>query len=595
MYDQALKNSCTELTPQKVCKGNKHADFVASLTSATKFLDPIAPSLTTRFYCVTNNIGELPSCVCGEPVMANKKDNKLGFTQFCSPTCSRSNKTVDSGILAKLSDKDWLYAQRIAQKKSKETIAEELGCSIGPVNRWLAIHDIPDRQYNKSNIDVLVYLEDYDWLYAAYIKDGRTLDNIATEIGSNKGVVSRYLKQHNITARSGSDNQLSTTTADALTNKEWLEDQYLIKMRSLEDIGADLNCSPRTVRSYLRQHDIVIRNLTEARFGENVAALNLLRDSAWLEEQYTTLGKSTYELAAELGCSDGTVGRYLKSHNIDISTRYSVSSHERKLREFLEEHSIEFECSVTSIITPYELDIYIPSLNMAIEVNGVYWHSEVYKDNAYHEMKRLKCADVGIRLIHLYEDDIIYKFDVIKRFLLNAMGLTGDDRIFARKCTINRRPDKEVCKDILDAHHIQGNAGSTSRMTLEYSGETVAVMLFHGNVLTRYATTKKVIGGFGKLLKASRLSEVISFVDLDMFTGDAYIKVGFVIDAYLRPDYKYVVNDKRYHKFNYRKSRFATDPQLKFDENKTEHELALVNNIYRIYDSGKYRLRWVSE
>src|SRR6516164_7287613 len=43
-------------------------------------------------------------------------------------------------ILKKLQDKDWLYHQRFVLKKSKDTIAFELGCSVIPINKWIKIH-----------------------------------------------------------------------------------------------------------------------------------------------------------------------------------------------------------------------------------------------------------------------------------------------------------------------------------------------------------------------------------------------------------------------------------------------------------------------
>lgn len=200
MYSKELVSQCNELTPQMVCKGNKHAIFVSDLINNTKFLDVINPSLTTRFYCVQNNIHEIPKCVCGNVVIANKKDNKLGFTQYCSPECSRSNKTVSNEILKLLQNRDWLYEQRISLKKSKETIAEELGCSINPVNKWLKIHNIQEVKYNKSNTEVLKYLENYDWLHTKHKVEKKSCEEIASLLNSSKATVSIYLSKLGIDA-----------------------------------------------------------------------------------------------------------------------------------------------------------------------------------------------------------------------------------------------------------------------------------------------------------------------------------------------------------------------------------------------------------
>ena len=60
-------------------------------------------------------------------------------------------------------------------------------------------------------------------------------------------------------------------------------------------------------------------------------------------------------------------------------------------------------------------------------------------------------------------------------------------------------------------------------------------------------------------------------------------------DGLLKPDYKYLVGDKRYHKFNYRIKRFREDPKLLWEEGLSESELAALNGISRVWDSGKIR------
>lgn len=57
-----------------------------------------------------------------------------------------------------------------------------------------------------------------------------------------------------------------------------------------------------------------------------------------------------------------------------------------------------------SIIKPYELDIYLPNINLAIEYNSTWYHSiEAGTNTDYHLMKSLLCRKKNIRLIHIYE------------------------------------------------------------------------------------------------------------------------------------------------------------------------------------------------
>ena len=67
--------------------------------------------------------------------------------------------------------------------------------------------------------------------------------------------------------------------------------------------------------------------------------------------------------------------------------------------------------------------------------------------------------------------------------------------------------------------------------------------------------------------------------------------VGFHRDKDIPPDYKYVYNGRRCHKFNFRLKRFRVDSALEWQEGLSERELADLNGIYRTWDSGK--IRWV--
>ena len=85
--------------------------------------------------------------------------------------------------------------------------------------------------------------------------------------------------------------------------------------------------------------------------------------------------------------------------------------------QYLKNHIICNDKILTNyrkIIYPYELDIYIPSLKLAIEFNGNYYHCiDKLQSKTYHLDKSLLCREKGIRLIHIYEfedlDDQIYK------------------------------------------------------------------------------------------------------------------------------------------------------------------------------------------
>lgn len=96
-----------------------------------------------------------------------------------------------------------------------------------------------------------------------------------------------------------------------------------------------------------------------------------------------------------------------------------------------------------------------------------------------------------------------------------------------------------------------------------------------------------IIGGADKLLKYFikhyKPKEIISYADRRWSQGDLYNKLNFIFSHNTKPNYFYLVNDKRENRFNYRKDILIKEG---FDKNKTEHDIMLERKLYRIYDCG---------
>lgn len=112
----------------------------------------------------------------------------------------------------------------------------------------------------------------------------------------------------------------------------------------------------------------------------------------------------------------------------------------------------EIRLNDKSILKGKELDIYIPSHRLAIEYNGIYWHSETYggKDKYYHLDKTLECEKNGIRLIHIFEDEYVYHKEIVLSKLKHILKIDdADKKIYGRKCEINEIDNKQ-CKEFLE-------------------------------------------------------------------------------------------------------------------------------------------------
>jgi hypothetical protein len=282
----------------------------------------------------------------------------------------------------------------------------------------------------------------------------------------------------------------------------------------------------------------------------------------------------------------------------------SISNAEIEINGFLTSHGLITKLSSMSIIKPHQLDIFIPSHNLAIEYNGLYWHSEEFLKNNYHLNKTIECEKQGIQLIHIFEDEWLHKQNIVKSRLLNILGLIKN-KIYARKTEIKEISSIQA-KNFLDNNHLQGFTNSTIRIGLFYDNELISVMLFNkprlgigssydGYELTRFANklNTSVIGGASKLLKhfinTYQPKEIISYADRRWSQGDLYKKLGFKFVSNTPKSFSYIINNKREYRFKFRKDVLI---KLGFDSKKTSHEIMLERNIFRIYDCGnkKYKL-----
>lgn len=99
-----------------------------------------------------------------------------------------------------------------------------------------------------------------------------------------------------------------------------------------------------------------------------------------------------------------------------------------------------------------------------------------------------------------------------------------------------------------------------------------------------------VIGGASKLFKyfieKYKPNSVISYADRSWSQGDLYDKLKFKFIHKTQPNYYYVIDGVRKHRFNFRKNILIEQGS---DPNKTEHDIMLERKVYRIYDSGNLK------
>ena len=306
------------------------------------------------------------------------------------------------------------------------------------------------------------------------------------------------------------------------------------------------------------------------------------------------------------------------SHNIELCPIKNPlcfsnnTSIEIFIKELLDQYNIEYKSNNRSIIGSKELDIYIPSKNIAIECNVCYWHSELKKpNNSYHIAKMRECEKRGIQLIQIWEDWIIHKPEIVKSLVLSKLGIYKD-RIYARKCTLREVPMDE-CANFLENNHLQGSVNGSIRLGLYRDNDELVSIMVLGKKrksvngissddayeLYRYCNKKntQVLGGASKLftyfVKNYNPNQIDSFSSNDISNGGLYKMLRFTKEPKISRSYWYIDSTMhRMHRFSFRKSELV---KLGFDPSLSESQITESMGLLKIYDSGQSKWVWTNK
>ena len=272
------------------------------------------------------------------------------------------------------------------------------------------------------------------------------------------------------------------------------------------------------------------------------------------------------------------------------------------------------------IIKPKELDIYIPNKNVAIECDGLYWHSteqltskgqfmfssdekKHYKNKQL--IKTLLCEEKGIRLIHIFEDEWNTKKEICKSILASSLGIYKQ-KIFARKCEV-KEINLEDWKKFLHENHIQDYTFAEYRLGLYYKDELVQGIGItksnhkQGEIELNRMVTKlntQVIGGFSKLMNNSikmwNFSKIYSYISRRLFDGKGYYASNFKIVKINEPTYFYVKHGQRFPRYNFMKNKIKKMYDMGelsyWNENETEELIMNKNQFGKLYDCGTIKV-----
>lgn len=260
--------------------------------------------------------------------------------------------------------------------------------------------------------------------------------------------------------------------------------------------------------------------------------------------------KNSHDLAQEKNVSLTTIRKWIRDYGTDIalSMDKSMTHIESVIKIFLEENNIDY-------IHQRKVGKYIPDFcidKLIIEVDGVFWHSDkIIEDNNYHVKKRQNYINEGYSSLFFREDEIKYKFDIVKSMILNKLGKSI--KIGARKCNMVEVPTG-AANDFFHLNHLMGR-GSGKCVGLEYNGELIsAIRLINRKGYTdisRFANKVgyTIQGGLSKLLKPIN-GEIRSFVDLRYGNGKSLEQLDFELER-CSPSFKWTKGEETIHRMNF--------------------------------------------
>lgn len=607
--------SKTELNPKACtwkCIKNRYPEFYEYLNNNY----PNDLSMGEKLWWYYNDVKDYPVCsICGNKVTFINITK--GYHRFCCISCGKKG-TMEQCNQTKINR--YGSATYNNREKAKQTSLDKYGCKIPCQSKQYIEHNKQVRierygSYNNKEKSKSTKLYRYgDENYNNRDKAKQTTQERYGQQAFNNREKAKQTTQE----RYGVDNVFQAEEIQNKREQSMLEKYGVIYAQQSEKIrettrtnnkkkyGVDHPSKTDDVRKKLsesnRNHTLDTHDFIEKieENGDWVCKCPHLDCNMCLEKIYT-VPMLVYFARKEFNIEPCTRLLPIKqSHNQGTTLELFI-------RNLLDNYNIKYETNNRSILDGKELDIYIPSKNIAIECNGCYWHSRKVAD--YHINKYILCKKNNIQLVTIWEDQVIRTPEIVKSIILSKLGIYKY-KIGARNCQVATITSKEA-NEFLSRNHIQGSTNHQFRFGLFHNSELVGVMTFNKRSklsgsknlkegsyeLNRFCSklNTQIVGGADKLLKyfikKYNPNEIVSFSSNDISSGELYNRIGFKQEGDTTSSYWYIDKKtmQRFHRTHFTKAKLK---RMGYDANdKTEEEIMFSLPYYKIYDSG--HLKWV--
>lgn len=519
---------------------------------------------------------------------------------------------------------------------SKNFLAKHYDTNRCVVDRWLRIHDIQLEISNKKKeelIDLDLFIQDcqsgefsYDDLMNKYSLSKRNVSDLIKRNCINTNIKSNNFNPDkteflNLLKELGSftavakhyDTTLATVLGYKKRYKIEVEKYFGNKSKSIDIEQLKIDCKNESLGIILHKYGVaksVIKRLAkENGFDVPKTQFELWSDSrGFIEERLEEFkelnkeGKTLKEIADENNISVEQLKDVFKKNQVPVVLHsYNKSRGELEVKEFVQ--SLGFSCisiKRTHNNKRYEIDCFVEERKLGIEYCGEFWHSiNNGLPRTYHQDKQSWCEDQGITLMTIFEHEWFNKQDVIKSMIKNKLGLSN--KIFARN-TEARSIDSSKAKEFHKENHINGCVNSSLNFGLFYKNELISVLSFaksrfdksYEYEITRFSTKKNhvIVGGFGKLLKFSKIENLVTYADLRFGSGNVYQTLGFKKISKTPPNYWYFKSENFESRMNFQKAILKQKFPNLYSEEKTEFDIMKELGYLKIYDCGSYKYQF---
>jgi predicted SprT family Zn-dependent metalloprotease len=277
-----------------------------------------------------------------------------------------------------------------------------------------------------------------------------------------------------------------------------------------------------------------------------------------------------------------------------------VSKGQQELADFI--HSLGVNVLVEHKIGKLAYDIFVPEANIAVEFQGIKWHS--VPGSKQRDMAKYRNAENhGVSVIAIFEDEWQLRRKQISQLVSNRLRKNFPTHTLRASSVLIRHVPSTDANKFYEAFHYIGKCRATVSYGAFVNDIMVACCSFsrptrqssHPWELVRMSSNSdyRVHGIWSKILhhfiNDFHPTSIVSFSDNRVFVGRVYDKLGFKHDGNVPQSYYWAKGGKRFNKSGLRKHGLERNSQV------TETQLREFQGFNKIWDLGKKRWVWRSQ